>query len=194
VGLELPEYPTLFAKFADSLLGAYDDLVLPRVSAQVDWEVELGVVLGAPVRGADAAAAEAAIAGYVVANDISMRDWQLRTSQWLQGKSFEASTPVGPWLVTPDEVDAAGDLEISCAVDATVMQRSRTSDLVFSPVEIIAYISQFTTLRPGDLILTGTPGGVGLARDPQLYLQPGQVVTARIERLGQLRTRCVLAQ
>ena len=134
-----------------------------------------------------------AIAGYLVANDISMRDWQLRTSEWLQGKAFEASTPIGPWLVTPDEVDGARDLEIWCEVDGTSVQRSRTSDLLFSPAEIIAYISQFTTLRPGDLILTGTRGGVGLARDPQIYLRPAQGGPAAtgIEGLGECLNQCV---
>jgi len=191
LGLELPAYPVLFAKFADTLLGPYDVLVLPSASTKIDLEVELGVVIGTRVRHADVDEADAAIAGYVVANDISMRDWQLRTSEWLQGKPFEATTPVGPCLVTPEDVDGARDLEIWCEVDGTVRQRSRTSDLLFSPAEIITYISQISTLYPGDLILTGTPGGVGLARDPQVYLQPGQVVRSGIEGLGELRNMCV---
>jgi len=190
MGLEMPTHPTLFAKFAETLLGPYDALELPAASDQVDWEVELGVVVGRPVRHADEAEAEAAIAGYVVANDISMRDWQTRTSEWLQGKAFEASTPVGPWLVTPDEVDGARDLAIWCEVDGRTMQRSRTSDLLFRPAALVAYVSQFVTLRPGDLILTGTPGGVGLAQDPPIFLRSGQVVRVGIEGLGEMRTPC----
>jgi acylpyruvate hydrolase len=190
IGLEPPQYPTLFAKFADTLLGPYDPLQLPPVSTKVDWEVELGAVIGTPVRRAGEAEAEAAIAGYLVANDISVRDWQMRTSEWMQGKVFEASTPVGPWLVTPEDVDGAGDLDIWCEVDGTTMQRSRTSDLLVSPAGIVAYISQIITLRPGDLILTGTPGGVGFARDPEIYLRPGQVVRAGIEGLGEVRNVC----
>lgn len=189
-GHGLPRHPTLFAKFADTLLGARDDIVLPAVSDQVDWEVELGVVVGAPVRRADPVRAGAAIAGYTVVNDVSMRDWQGRTSQWLQGKAFEASTPVGPWLVTPDEVDAT-DLELRCEVDGEAMQRASTSDLLFTPAEIVAYISQFTTLRPGDLIATGTPGGVGAARVPPVFLRPGQLVRAAVDGIGECLNRCV---
>src|SRR5205807_3411319 len=142
MGRELPTHPTLFAKFADTLMGARDDLVLPAVSDEVDWEAELGVVIGAPVRRASSAEAAAAIAGYTVLNDVSMRDWQWRTAQWLSGKAFEASTPVGPWLVTPDEVGDAADLALRCEVDGMVMQSSRTSDLLFRPADLVAYISQ----------------------------------------------------
>src|SRR6202042_3049262 len=166
-GRELPEYPTLFAKFAETLMGPYDDLALPWVSNRVDWEAELGLIIGRPVYRADAAEAAGAIAGYTVCNDVSMRDFQRRTLQWLAGKMFEHTTPVGPYLVTPDEVGDAKDLQIRCEVDGEVMQESRTSDLLFSPAEIIAYASQAITLRPGDLIATGTTGGVGDARKPQ---------------------------
>lgn len=190
MGRELPAYPTLFAKFANSLLGANDDIVLPNISDQVDWEAELGVVLGAALRRATPGEAASAIAGYTIVNDVSMRDWQWRTSEWLQGKAFEASTPVGPWLVTPDEVDA-GDLHLRCDVDGDSRQQANTSDLLFPPTEIAAYISQFTTLEPGDLIATGTPGGVGAGRDPKVFLQDGQILTTAIEGLGRLRNACV---
>jgi acylpyruvate hydrolase len=190
-GREMPSYPTLFAKFADSLLGPRDDLVLPAVSDRVDWEVELGVVIGRPVKRASTAEAAAAIAGYTVMNDISMRDWQLRTLQWLQGKMFERSTPAGPFLVTPDEVGDARDLEIRSEVDGVVMQQSRTSDLLFSPADIVAYASQVITLRPGDLIATGTPGGVGDTRKPPVYLGPGNVLRSYIEGLGECVNSCV---
>ena len=190
-GRELPEYPTLFAKFADTLMGPGDDLVLPSVSERVDWEVELGVIIGQPVYRASTDQAAAAIAGYTVINDVSMRDWQRRTLQWLQGKMFEHTTPVGPYLVTPDEVDNAIDLEVKCTVDSDVMQQSRTSDLLFGPAEIVSYASQAITLRPGDVIATGTPGGVGNARKPPIYLQPGNVLRTWIEGLGGCVNHCV---
>jgi len=190
-GRELPEYPTLFAKFAETLMGPNDDLVLPAVSEKVDWEVELAVVVGTPVHRAGKDEALAAIAGYAASNDVSMRDWQRRTLQWQAGKMFQHSTPVGPYLVTPDEVDHAADLEIRCEVDGAVMQHARTSDLLFTPADIVAYASQVITLRPGDLLLTGTTGGVGDARKPPVYLQPGQVLRSYVEGLGECVNHCV---
>jgi len=190
-GREMPAYPTLFAKFADTLMGARDDLALPSVSDKVDWEVELGVIIGRPVYRATAQEAAAAIAGYTVVNDVSMRDWQSRTLQWLQGKAFEHTTPAGPYLVTPDDVGNAADLEVRCEVDGSVMQQSRTSDLLFGPADIVAYASQVITLRPGDLIATGTPGGVGNARKPPVYLRPGNVLRTWIEGLGECVNQCV---
>ncbi|MBV9207854.1 MAG: fumarylacetoacetate hydrolase family protein [Actinobacteria bacterium] len=190
-GRELPDYPTLFAKFADTLMGAHDELVLPSVSDRVDWEVELGVVIGRPAYRASPEEARGAIAGYTVINDVSMRDWQHRTLQWLQGKMFEQTTPAGPYLVTPGDVDDAADLEIRCEVDGAVMQQSRTSDLLFGPAEIVSYASQAITLRPGDLIATGTCGGVGNARKPPVYLQPGNVLRTWIEGLGECVNQCV---
>jgi len=191
MGRELPEHPTLFAKFARTLTGARDPIVLPRASGEVDWEAELAFVVGREARHVSAADAPAFIAGYTVLNDVSARDYQRRTLQWLQGKMFEASTPVGPALVTPDEVDHAADLEIRCEVDGEVMQRSRTSDLLFRPADVVEYLSRIVTLEPGDLITTGTPGGVGAARDPQVFLAPGQRVRTVIEALGELDNECV---
>lgn len=188
---EMPSHPTLFAKFASSLIGAYDDLVLPSVSSAVDWEVELGVVMGRRTRRATPEQARDAIAGFTVVNDISMRDWQMRTTQYLQGKTFDASTPVGPVLVTGDEVGDGADLELCCMLDGVVMQDGRTSDLLFDPATVVSYISQFATLVPGDLILTGTPGGVGARRDPQVFLASGQVLTSSIEGIGSCVNRCV---
>ncbi|HZQ79300.1 MAG TPA: fumarylacetoacetate hydrolase family protein [Acidimicrobiia bacterium] len=196
MGRGFPDHPTLFAKFGDTLTGPYDDIVVPRESAEVDWEVELGVVIGRPARHVDEADAGACIAGYTVVNDVSMRDWQWRTTQWDQGKNFEASTPVGPYLVTADELgdpDGKGavDLEISCRVDGATMQTGRTCDLLFGPAALVAYISRFTTLRPGDLIATGTPGGVGAGRDPKVFLAPGQMLETAIEGIGACRNRMV---
>lgn len=193
-GRELPEYPTLFAKFADTLLGARDELRLPALSERIDWEVELAVIIGRPVYRASQDEAAAAIAGYAVSNDVSVRDWQRRTVQWLQGKAFQHTTPVGPFLVTGDEVGDAADLDIRCEVDGEVMQQSRTSDLLFKPADVAAYASQVITLQPGDLLLTGTPGGVGNARKPPVYLQPGQVMRSVIEGLGECVNRCVPEQ
>jgi acylpyruvate hydrolase len=188
---EAPRFPTLFAKFSDALIGAHDDIVLPTASEAPDWEAELAIVIGRPIRHADETAAAHAIAGFTVANDVSMRDWQNRTLQWLQGKTWEHSTPVGPWLVTPDEVGGtAPDLEIRCEVDGVQRQRSHTGLLVFGPAAIVSYISTFVTLRPGDLILTGTPGGVGYALDPPVYLEPGQTVRTTIEGIGELVNMC----
>jgi acylpyruvate hydrolase len=191
MGRGFPDHPTLFIKFPDTLTGPYDDLVIPRVSAEVDWEVELGVVIGRPARSVDEAGAAACIAGYTVVNDISMRDWQWRTTQWDQGKNFEASTPVGPFVVTGDEIGEAADLEVTTRVDGRTMQTGRTCDLLFRPAAIVSYASQFTTLRPGDLIATGTPGGVGAGRDPKVFLAPGQVLETAIEGIGACRNLMV---
>jgi acylpyruvate hydrolase len=189
MGRELPRFPTVFAKYPEALIGAHDDVVLPAVSDSVDWEAELAVVIGTTVRHADEATAEAAIAGYAVLNDVTARDWQYRTQQWLQGKTFEATTPFGPELVTPDE--AGIDLDVSCAVDGEVVQSANTADLVFSPAATIAYVSTILTLRPGDVLALGTPGGVGHARKPPRYLTPGAVLTTGIAGLGECRNTCV---
>jgi acylpyruvate hydrolase len=188
MGRELPAYPTLFAKFTPALIGAYDDIVLPAASHAMDWEAELAVVIGATVRHADAAQARDAIAGYAVLNDVTARDWQTRTPQWLQGKTFEGTTPLGPVLVTPEELPTA--MAIGCTVDGEPMQSSDTGELVFSPVELVQYISTILTLSPGDVIATGTPGGVGHARTPQRYLTDGAVLTTYVEGLGECRNTC----
>jgi acylpyruvate hydrolase len=191
MGHELPDHPTVFSKYAVALIGARDDIWLPQESTAVDWEAELGIVIGRPVRRASAADARAAIAGYTVVNDVSMRDWQYRTQQWDAGKTWEHATPVGPWLVTPDEVDHAADLRVTCDVDGERVQDGRTADLLFDPVATVQYLSTVCTLVPGDLISTGTPAGVGHGRKPPVYLRPGQVVRTAIEGIGELVNRCV---
>lgn len=191
MGHELPTHPTLFAKYREALIGAHDDIVLPTLSQQVDWEAELALVIGTRVRHASVDEAGAAIAGFTVANDVSMRDWQNRSLEWLQGKTWEHATPVGPTLVTPDEVGGvAPDLAIGCVVDGVVRQDGRTADLVFSAVDLVAYASEFVTLEPGDLLLTGTPAGVGHGMVPPVYLQPGQEVVTTIDGVGELRNHC----
>jgi acylpyruvate hydrolase len=195
MGRDLPEHPTLFAKFSDALVGAVDPIVLAPESDAVDWEAELVVVLGETVRRADESAAAAAIAGFTVMNDVTMRDWQFRTREWLQGKTFEGTTPLGPVLVTPDELPGgvAPALAISTLVNGEVMQKADTSDLVFSPVDLVRYVSTILTLRPGDIIATGTPGGVGHARKPPRYLSDGDLVTTEIEHIGRLENRAMIA-
>ena len=184
---ELPKHPTLFAKFADALAGPRDPIVLPTASKAVDWEGELVIVVGRAVRHATGDEAAAAIAGFAVGNDVSMRDWQMRTMQWLQGKTWERSSPVGPALVTADEVGGPEpDLLLRVTVDDEVVQEARTGDLLFKPVYTVSYVSTIVTLKPGDLIFTGTPGGVGAARQPPRFLRPGEVVRTSIEGVGEL--------
>lgn len=187
MGRDLPEYPTLFAKFADTLTGPYDDIAIPAAAqGAVDWEAELAVVVGAPLQQADDDEARAGIAGYMLANDISMRDWQKRTLQWFQGKAFDATTPVGPVLVTPDSVDPEDGIEITCEVNGVRRQLGSTKTLVFDSAALLAYISQFTALRPGDIVLTGTPGGVGMGMHPPQYLSDGDMVVVEAAGLGRL--------
>ena len=186
MGRDLPEYPTIFSKYADTLVGAEDDILRPDETDQFDWEAELAVVIGATVRRASTAEAEAAIAGFAVLNDITARDWQFRTKEWLQGKNWESTTPLGPWLVTPDELPGGvrPTLAIRAEVDGEVVQEDTTGDLLFDPVALVEYLSTMITLRPGDVIATGTPGGVGHARKPARYLEAGQKVVTEIEGLG----------
>jgi acylpyruvate hydrolase len=188
MGRELPPYPTLFTKFADSLIGADDPIVKPPETEALDWEAELVVVLGRPVRRADEATAAEAIAGFTVMNDVSMRDWQFRTVEWTQGKVWDSSTPVGPFMATPEEVGGVNpSLAITTSVDGALMQKDDTGTLLFDPVFLVQYISTIVRLEPGDLIATGTPAGVGHARDPRVYLEPGQTVVTSIESIGSLR-------
>lgn len=192
MGRDLPAYPTLFPKFADTLIGAHDDIVKPTETDALDWEVELVVVIGQEVRRADDAEAEAAIAGFTIMNDVSVRDWQFRTIEWTQGKIWDSTTPVGPYLVTPDEVGGVRpSLQVRTTVDGQTMQLDDTATLLFDPVFLVKYISTVITLRPGDLIATGTPAGVGHARDPQIYLVGGETVVTEVEGLGACTNRVV---
>jgi acylpyruvate hydrolase len=184
-GAKPPEYPTLFNKYRRSLVGPRDPIVLPRVSESVDWEVELAIVIGREARHVEGASAEDAIFGYTILNDTSIRDWQFRTGQWMQGKTFESTTPLGPVVVSRDELDPS-DLRLWTEVDGHLMQDSRTSDLLFKPAELVAYCSEIFTLEPGDVIATGTPSGVGFARQPPVFLQPGQTVRCTVEGIGSL--------
>ncbi|MFI0941603.1 fumarylacetoacetate hydrolase family protein [Streptomyces sp. NPDC021020] len=193
MGRDLPDHPTLFAKFADSLIGPGDDIVRPDETRGFDWEAELAVVVGAPVRRARGAQAEQAVAGFTVLNDITCRDWQFRTREWLQGKTWDSTTPLGPYLVTPDELPGGvrPALDVRLLVDGEVMQSDTTGDLLFDPVALVEYISTVVRLNPGDIIATGTPGGVGHARRPERYLLGGETVVTEIAGIGRLENRVV---
>ncbi|MFQ5556530.1 MAG: fumarylacetoacetate hydrolase family protein [Acidimicrobiales bacterium] len=190
---ERPAHPTYFTKYARTLIGARDPISLPApdVSTSVDWEGELAIVIGSPVRDADPAEALAAIAGFTVLNDVSVRDWQFRTSQFMAGTAFEGTTPLGPWLVTRDEVGDGTGLELRTEVDGVVKQSANTTDMCFTPVDIVIDLSRIITLDPGDVIATGTPSGVGHAREPREYLTHGSVVKVSIEGVGEIENRCV---
>jgi acylpyruvate hydrolase len=193
MGRQLPEFPTLFAKFSEALVGPNDDIELPPESDAVDWEAELAVVVGRRVRRASEQEAVAAIAGFTVLNDVTVRDWQYRTPQWLQGKTFERTTPLGPVLVTPDELTggARPTLTLRAEVDGETVQETKTDDLVFDPVTLVRYISTIVTLQPGDVLATGTPGGVGHARTPARYLQRGATLITEVSEIGRCENRAV---
>ncbi|MDP9615065.1 MULTISPECIES: fumarylacetoacetate hydrolase family protein [Streptomyces] len=192
MGRDTPRYPTLFAKYDGSLIGAHDPITLPKVSDTVDWEAELAFVIGRAARHVPKSDALGYVAGYSVANDVTVREYQRRTREFLAGKTFEGTTPIGPELVTADEFGGKEpDLEIRCEVDGEVMQHSRTSDLLFGIADIVAYVSGIITLLPGDVICTGTPGGVGDGRDPKVYLKEGQTLRTVVEGLGETVNVCV---
>jgi 2,4-didehydro-3-deoxy-L-rhamnonate hydrolase len=184
-GAELPAAPLLFAKFTTALIGPGEPIVIPPVVAQCDYEAELGVVVGERVRGVSNENALEAVRGYLCANDVSARDLQFSDGQWTRGKSPDTFCPVGP-LVPAAEVGDPHDLRIRAIVSGEVLQDSTTANLIFGIDEIISYASQTSTLEPGDLILTGTPAGVGIFRDPKRLLRPGDTVTIEIEGLGEL--------
>lgn len=189
-GRDMPEYPVLFTKFASSLIGAYDPIVVPPESTQVDYEGELAVIIGRAGRRIAPENALRHVLGFSVANDVTMRDYQYKTHQWLQGKAWEGSTPIGPYLYTPEEVDVAA-VGLRTMLNGAKMQESSTSLMIFDIPRLISTISQFTTLLPGDVILTGTPGGVGFRRDPQVFLKPGDEIAIEIDGLGAVRNPVV---
>jgi len=192
MGREVPTHPTYFAKYARALIGPRDDIVLPPadVSQSVDWECELALIIGKPARNVSGQEVLDSIAGFCVLNDVSVRDWQRRTTQFLAGKTFEGLTPVGPWLVTTDQIGDGSGLALLTTVNGEIKQESNTSNLVFNALDIVADLSRVMTLDPGDIIATGTPGGVGAARTPPEFLQPGDVVETSIAGLGTLHNTC----
>ena len=191
-GLEVPPEPVLFMKATSSICGPNDDVIIPKGSKKTDWEVELGIVIGAEARYVDEAQAMDHVAGYCVINDVSERAFQIeRSGQWVKGKSADTFGPIGPWLVTRDEVADPQDLKMFLEVDGHRYQDGSTKTMVFGVAHLVSYISQFMSLQPGDVISTGTPPGVGLGLKPQVYLKPGQTMRLGIEGLGEQVQRTV---
>jgi 2,4-diketo-3-deoxy-L-fuconate hydrolase len=186
--MALPAEPAVFMKSVHSICGPDDATLLPPRSEKLDWEAELGIVIGRTARHVSEADALSHVLGYCVVNDVSERALQLeRGGTWDKGKSYDSFTPLGPWLVTPDEAGDPGALDIWCKVNGETMQQGSTANMVFGPAALISYISQFMTLHPGDLVITGTPAGVGYGKKPQRFLRPGDVVTLGIAGLGSQR-------
>ncbi|HEY6380037.1 MAG TPA: fumarylacetoacetate hydrolase family protein [Candidatus Dormibacteraeota bacterium] len=191
-GAQIPKQPVLFAKFATCVRGPADDVIRPLGVTDLDYEAELAVVIGRATRHIPVESALGAVAGYMVANDVSARTAQLREGgQWVKGKSFDSFCPIGPALVATDEVPDPQALPIRCCVDGDLRQNSTTAEMVFSVAELVSFCSQSMTLEPGDLILTGTPPGVALARNPSPWLQPGQLCEVEIEGVGRIANRII---
>jgi acylpyruvate hydrolase len=187
----VPTYPVVFAKFANVVIGPGEAIVIPKLTQEVDYEAEFGVVIGKRGRAIAEADALSYVAGYLPFHDVSARDYQHRTSQWVIGKTFDTFGPMGPALVTADEIPDPHSLDIRLRIGDEVLQSSNTRNLIFSVPQIIFHLSAVMTLEPGDVIATGTPGGVGASRNPKRFLKPGDVVRIEIERLGTLENPVV---
>ena len=185
-GVDLPDRPLLFAKWPNTLIGPGEPIVIPPITSKVDYEAELGVVIGSRVHGVSVENALEAVAGYICVNDVSGRDLQFADGQWVRGKSLDTFCPVGPALVPASEIADPQELRIRAILNGEVMQDSTTRNMVFGVAEIVAFVSQAITLEPGDLIATGTPAGVGVFRDPQVFLEPGDEITIEIDGIGAL--------
>jgi 2,4-didehydro-3-deoxy-L-rhamnonate hydrolase len=191
-GAQPPKEPILFSKATSALAGPYDDVVIPKDSVKADWEVELGVVIGARCEHVSEKDALSKVAGYCTINDLSEREFQIeRGGQWIKGKSAPGFGPIGPWLVTADEVKDPQDLRLWLSLNGKVVQDSNTSDMIFSVAEIISYMSRFMALVPGDIISTGTPSGVGMGMKPQRFLVPGDKMELEVAGLGVQRQQTV---
>ena len=191
MGRSQGEFPTIFLPFAATLIAHGAGAWYPRNSAAMDYECELAVIIGKEGRHIEAAHAMKHVAGYTCFNDISIRDFQRHTTQFTPGKNFPRTGPIGPWMVTSDEIEDPHSLAIRTRLNGEVMQESNTREMIFKIPELIAYISSFTTIAPGDIIATGTPSGVGFARKPQVFMKPGDVVEIEIEKIGVLKTPIV---
>lgn len=193
-GLDVPDEPVLFMKATSSISGPNDTIVIPRGSTKTDWEVELGLIIGRETKYVDEAQALDHVAGYCAVNDVSERHFQIeRSGQWVKGKSADTFGPVGPWLVTRDEIPDPLGLGLWLSVNGERRQDGRTATMIFSPAFIVSYISRFMSLQPGDIVSTGTPPGVGLGMTPPTFLKPGDVVELGVEGLGQQRQEVVAA-
>lgn len=185
-GQPIPTYPIVFAKYANTVIADGEAIVLPKVTQQVDYEAELGFVMGKTARHVKAADALSYVAGYLPINDVSARDYQTRVSQWTMGKTFDTFAPMGPALTTADEIPNPNDLKISLTLNGETLQDSSTNKLIFNVQQLIEALTEVMTLEPGDVVSTGTPPGVGMARKPQVWLKAGDVVNVTIEGLGTL--------
>jgi 2-keto-4-pentenoate hydratase/2-oxohepta-3-ene-1,7-dioic acid hydratase in catechol pathway len=190
-GLPIPETPTVFAKFSNAVIGPGEPIQLPQASREVDYEAELAFVIGRRGKHLAPLAWKDHVFGYTMVNDVSARDFQRATTQWVIGKTFDTFAPMGPELVSADEVADPHNLRICCEVNGRMLQDSSTSQLIFRIPELVSYLSQVLTLEPGDVVSTGTPPGVGFARKPPIFLQPGDEVVVKVEGLGELRNPCV---
>jgi 2-keto-4-pentenoate hydratase/2-oxohepta-3-ene-1,7-dioic acid hydratase in catechol pathway len=184
---QTPKQPLLFGMYGNAIIGPEQPIVIPPMSQQVDYEAELGVVIGRRARRVSLETAVDYVAGYTIINDVSARDLQFSDGQWVRAKSFDTFAPMGPYLVTPQTLHDGDELDIELRLNGKTMQKSNTRNLIFKVPDLISYISQIMTLEPGDVIATGTPGGVGFGRNPQVFLKPGDVVEIEIEGIGQLR-------
>jgi 2-keto-4-pentenoate hydratase/2-oxohepta-3-ene-1,7-dioic acid hydratase in catechol pathway len=189
--LEIPKVPVFFAKYSNTVIGHGDNIVLPKNSRKPDYEAEFGFVIGKGGRHIEAGNWRDYVFGYMNCNDVSARDFQMAASQWTMGKNFDTFAPMGPWLVSADEIGDPHNLDISLTLDGEQMQHSNTSELIFKIPETIEFLSSVMTLEPGDVVLTGTPGGVGFSRKPPRWLTPGAEVVVCVEGLGELRNTCV---
>ena len=185
--METPQVPTIFSKFTNVVIGPGATIVLPKVSAKPDYEAELAFVIGRGGRYISATRAMEHVFGYTCVNDVSARDFQMATTQWLMGKTFDTFAPMGPWIVTKDEIEDPHALDISLEIGGEVLQQSNTRELIFKIPQLIEYISQVVTLEPGDVVATGTPAGVGFARKPPRWLRSGDETIIRIQGIGELR-------
>ncbi len=190
-GMDIPELPTVFTKYPNAVCGHGDNIVLPSVSKQVDYEAEFAFVIGKRCKDVPAENWKDVIFGYTIVHDVSARDYQLATSQWTIGKTFDTFGPMGPTLVSKDEIEDPHNLRISLDLNGKTLQDSNTSQFVFDIPYLVNYLSTVMTLEPGDVISTGTPPGVGFARKPPIFMQPGDEAVVKIEGLGELRNRCV---
>lgn len=191
-GADVPSEPLLFQKAVSAINGPYDDIVIPRTSTKTDWEVELGVVIGAPAKYVSEEDALSHVAGYVILNDVSERDFQKnRAGQFTKGKSCDTFCPIGPWFVTADEIADPQDLTLRTLVNGEVRQNGRSSDMLHSVAKLVSYLSQFMSLLPGDIIASGTPDGVGAGMKPPQFLKAGDEIVMSIDGLGEQRARLV---
>jgi 2-keto-4-pentenoate hydratase/2-oxohepta-3-ene-1,7-dioic acid hydratase in catechol pathway len=189
--MEIPKVPTIFNKFPSVVIGPGEPIVLPKASERPDYEAEFAFVIGPGGRHIPASRAMEHVFGYTIVNDVSARDFQMATSQWLMGKTFDTFAPMGPWLVTADEIADPHQLDISLEIGGEILQSSNTRELIFKIPELIEYISSVVTLEPGDVVSTGTPAGVGAARKPPRFLKIGDEVAITVERIGELRNTVV---